>query len=212
MIFFSSRSFHVHHCLLLWLLVGIKVEDVQCFRLNRVRRNTYVCPCSYEQSQDKKLVPQKHVTIRVSTRDGIVATRHISYLLSKKGDTNNAEDEDTNSITNDSNEPRISPFDLRKEGESSKKLFHRLLLFDNVTQSWNFALYAFVIFGWILNVFGYAYIPKGSFFDIDIGTKQERQFQLEINRSVKQKQRQEQQQKLQLEQQQTTGETEEQTS
>lgn len=90
--------------------------------------------------------------------------------------------------TNDDNEPRISMFDIRKEEQSSKQLFQRLLIWDNIGKAWNVVLYSFVALGILLNLFGYGYVPKpeNGILSFEIGTLQERQFQLEMQRNMRQ--------------------------
>lgn len=120
--------------------------------------------------------------------------------------TNDDDDNDANNnVKNDfqpNPKPTLSPFDIRKENETSKQLFQRLLIFDNINKAFTVLLYSFVILGIGLNVFGYGIIPfpgNGKLFEV--GTLEQRKFQLETLRSMKQ-QEQIQQQKQLLQQQQ----------
>ena len=71
-----------------------------------------------------------------------------------------------------------------KEREAAQKLSNRLLLPDRIGKAVNTTLYAFVLLGFLLNLFGFAYIrkPDGS---LTIGTMEARKFQEEINRTMK---------------------------
>lgn len=113
----------------------------------------------------------------------------VQFLTPKNDDQNKNNDENF--------EPIISPFDIRKEEESSRKLFRRLSIFDTLRKAGNVVLYFFVGLGFLLNIFGYAFLPTGEFWRIKIGTIQERQFQMEINRNIKELKVKDQQQKQQ---------------
>lgn len=71
-----------------------------------------------------------------------------------------------------------------KERQASRRLTNKLLLPERIGKAANATLYAFVILGFLLNLFGYAYVrnPDGS---LTIGTMETRRFQEEINRTVK---------------------------
>jgi hypothetical protein len=70
-----------------------------------------------------------------------------------------------------------------KEQKATRDLNNRLLLPDRIGKAVNVTLYAFVILGFILNLFGFAYVrkPDGS---LTIDTMDARRFQDEINRTV----------------------------
>jgi hypothetical protein len=70
-----------------------------------------------------------------------------------------------------------------KEQKATRELNNRLLLPDRIGKAVNVTLYAFVILGFILNLFGFAYVrkPDGS---LIIDTIEARRFQDEINRTV----------------------------
>jgi len=72
-----------------------------------------------------------------------------------------------------------------KEGQTSKKVIKSLLFSYNLEQASGFALRAFVVVALLLNLFGYSFILKDG--GMVVGTLEERQFQLEINKSMKER-------------------------
>ena len=70
------------------------------------------------------------------------------------------------------------------EAKASKRINDRLMLPYRIGRAINAAIWSFVILGFALNFFGYGYV-KGENGMIAIGTLEERNFQIEVNKSTK---------------------------
>lgn len=106
-----------------------------------------------------------------------------SALLAKESENEDGVDLDSTKRKK-STEPMSLVEYAQKEREAAQKLSNRLLLPDRIGKAVNATLYAFVILGFLLNLFGFAYVrkPDGS---LSIGTMETRKFQEEINRTMK---------------------------
>jgi hypothetical protein len=83
----------------------------------------------------------------------------------------------------------ISLYELsRLEQEASKRVNDRLLLPFRLGRAFNAAGWTFVLCGILLNVFGYGYI-RGENGMLAVGTMEERNFQVEVNKSAREAKR-----------------------
>jgi hypothetical protein len=100
----------------------------------------------------------------------LLATRRLPVLFSKKDDKESKEVFDRRSL-------------YEKEEESSKKVFNNLTAGNGLGTVVTGAGWAFVVIGFILNMFGYDYVVRDGRVTID--TVEARQFQMEVNKSMK---------------------------
>eukprot|EP00980_Cylindrotheca_fusiformis_P028657 scaffold22634_cov123-Cylindrotheca_fusiformis.AAC.4 len=111
----------------------------------------------------------------------------ISIFMAANNENNN-DDDDNNKKEKDpkkNSEPPISLYELsRREEEASKRVRDKLLFPYRLGRAFNALLWTFVVVGVLLNVFGYGYI-RGDNGMLSIGTLEERNFQIEVNKSAK---------------------------
>jgi hypothetical protein len=91
-------------------------------------------------------------------------------------------------MKDDDTEEKDEPISLaelsRREEESSRKVMQRLTLPSRIGEAMNSAAWLFVVCGVLLNINGYGYVVKDNHM-ITIDTLENRQFQLEIRKSMK---------------------------
>jgi hypothetical protein len=72
-----------------------------------------------------------------------------------------------------------------REQQAARDLENRLLLPNRIGKAVNVLLYTFVILGFVLNLFGLAYVKSPDGWSVTIDTIEARRFQDEINRTTK---------------------------
>jgi hypothetical protein len=72
-----------------------------------------------------------------------------------------------------------------REQKAARDLENRLLLPNRIGKAVNVLLYTFVILGFVLNLFGLAYVKSPDGWSVTIDTIEARRFQDEINRTTK---------------------------
>lgn len=71
-----------------------------------------------------------------------------------------------------------------REQKAARDLDNRLLLPNRIGKAVNVLLYTFVILGYVLNLFGLAYVKSPDGWSVTIDTIEARRFQDEINRTT----------------------------
>jgi hypothetical protein len=109
--------------------------------------------------------------------------------LSMATDDDDDDDDDAKERKKSEDSKPISLYELSLlEEAASKKVNDRLLFPYRLGRAFNAAAWTFVLCGILLNVFGYGYI-RGQDGVIAVGTMEERNFQVEVNKSAREARR-----------------------
>jgi len=119
-----------------------------------------------------------------STTTNTAMSLSILGLSAKKDDDDEIITTSNNSKNNNNNNNNKSSRDFyEREEESSKRVIRNLTAGSNLGNLITTAGVAFLAFGFALNLFGLDYVVKNG--QLTIGTVEERQFQMEMNRVSK---------------------------
>lgn len=115
-----------------------------------------------------------------------VSTKQHQFLMRREAEDH----EDKNDMELETKESPMSLADLsRLEEEASRKNLERLLLPDRIGQAVTKVAWLFVLSGFVLNIFGYGYVVQANHL-IKIDTLENRQFQMEVRKSIREDARQ----------------------
>jgi len=143
-------------------------------RTRIVRREEETCP----------IVSNRWISLTKKKKYGIALLSH--WMKGTDGDDEQEKpsiDADDSEDADDAEKNQV----LLTEEEVSKRVFDRLMLPDRIGSFLNGAAWTFVAVGFLLQVFGYAYVRDDDGL-IRIGTLEEQQFKREVMNSMKEKQ------------------------
>lgn len=172
--------------LLLLFLLGA----IPSARSNRWAQSISDSSCAFAPSfGNRAFHPGVHLPGRILALPLATTIRQASCIRQEKKDDSESTDKDNGDKSTDDNKKNVNTMNSQeiyeKEQEASRKVMDKLLFPNRLNRAFTATAWAFIIFGFVLNLFGYDYLVKDGKFTID--TLENTQFENEIRRTMKKK-------------------------